>query len=326
MKKVFGRMAVPLLFLAFATPAKAQRLSSSVGDTFAHEIPSAPPATPLTICPASGALLWTSQDGVTIQKLKWYSALYAHWYRVQISATPDFASLLRDTAGISDTSVIISGLSNNATYYWCVCSGNTSASSGWSLTSSFTFKVLVSPDSVKLVSPRDSDVAISGTTSFVWNAVMAADVRYLLQVATDSAMEHVIVQDSSVTDTVFCTRMLPANYSYWWRVQAWNRMGWGPFSRTACFFSTSVNVAGRMAEQSPFWCNSSVSTLRYSLARQCPVAISWYNVQGRVVYSYVNAGQGPGAFSVSPELPIGEYCMVFKAGDFVKTAKAAWIK
>jgi hypothetical protein len=78
--------------------------------------------------------------------------------------------------------------------------------------------------------------------------------------------------------------------------------------------------AGR-TPPSRFECYGSSKTLRYTLPAQCRVSIKYYDIKGRLIYSFVNKYQGPGRYSQS--IPVyaiahGAYLRIFEAGTFVK--------
>ena len=78
-----------------------------------------PPATPITISPATGTV------NVPIPtSISWHSLPTATTYRLQISTTANFNNIIKDTTGISDTSISLSGLANSTQYYWCISALN----------------------------------------------------------------------------------------------------------------------------------------------------------------------------------------------------------
>ena len=91
--------------------------------------------------PASGTLQFTALAGTpgivqqvnplnnslgNIQpvKLKWTSSTGATSYRLQFGLDSTFASPVKDTIGLTDTTFNVSSLSNLTTYYWRVNAAN----------------------------------------------------------------------------------------------------------------------------------------------------------------------------------------------------------
>ena len=292
-------------------------------DSVSISIPSAPGA-PITLYPVSGAVISGTTSPPPSIKLAWNSVSTAVSYSVQVSTTPDFSSMVKDTAGITDTFFVLTGLANSTKYYWCVNAANAGGTSGWSITAFFTLAVATLPDSVILVSPVDTAKNTSEGTLFIWRTATPSATRYMLQIATDSSMGHVLVQDSTINDTLFITASLTVNQTYWWRVKAQNALGWGPYGRKAEFICISAGVLTEHAAPISFECRGFSRTVRYSLSEQCRVSVTYYDVKGRPVFSYVNKLQGPGRYSLTfPGFALGHgaYLCVFEAGTFVKKEK-----
>ena len=80
---------------------------------------------PMLILPGNNAA-----DVCTTQTFRWKKIVNAISYRLQIGSHGFFSSLFfKDTSGIKDTSLSVSGFSPNTTYYWCVSATNTSGTS-----------------------------------------------------------------------------------------------------------------------------------------------------------------------------------------------------
>ena len=116
-----------------ATNAVGTGLWSQVWSFTTIGLPSIPPA-PVLISPANSAY-----SVVVSPTVSWNASTGAASYRVQISATPDFAIPVFDQSGLTSTSTTVSPpLSNNTLYYWRVNATNTSGTSVWSPEWSFT--------------------------------------------------------------------------------------------------------------------------------------------------------------------------------------------
>ena len=95
--------------------------------------PPPPPVAPVLATPANGA------TGVaTNPTLTWNAPTGAASYRVQVSTSASFATMVVDQSGVTTTSLAISGLAANTEYFWHVNATNGEGTGAFSTTSSFT--------------------------------------------------------------------------------------------------------------------------------------------------------------------------------------------
>jgi hypothetical protein len=93
----------------------------------------ASPPIPVLNAPSDGA------TGVaTTLPLSWNISTGATSYRLQVSKTNDFATLVLDSVNITGTSVTVSGLQKLTTYFWRVNASNSAGTSPFSAIRSFT--------------------------------------------------------------------------------------------------------------------------------------------------------------------------------------------
>jgi subtilisin family serine protease len=91
------------------------------------------PAAPALVAPAQGA------TGRAIPvKLSWSAVSGAASYRIQVSQTLDFTTLVLNRAGVTKTSTSVSGLAAHTEYFWRVRATNASGSGPWSVKRHFT--------------------------------------------------------------------------------------------------------------------------------------------------------------------------------------------
>jgi alpha-tubulin suppressor-like RCC1 family protein len=143
--------------------------------------------------------------------LTWSSVTGAISYRVQISTSNTFTTLVSNTEETT-TSKSLSGLAYNTIYYWRVHSKNSTDSSEWSAVWSFNTN-LKAPS---LISPANTSTNISVNPKLTWGSFTGA-TSYIIQVSTsnifDSYTSNFMVSDTSATlDT------LPNGATYYWRV------------------------------------------------------------------------------------------------------------
>ena len=139
----------------------------------------ATPAQPVLFSPANIA------SGVSLTpKIIWKSSTGATSYTLQVSTTSDFANLVINQGGITDTSFAATGLSNNTQYYWrtnAVNAGGTSArSSIWSFTT-----IVAVPAIPVLSSPASGTIGNTVNPTLKWN-VSSGSVSYTLQISVSS--------------------------------------------------------------------------------------------------------------------------------------------
>jgi len=91
------------------------------------------------------------------------------------------------------------------------------------------------------VLPAPDATEQSLTLSLVWNQAISA-AWYRLQVATDSGFAAVIVDDSTLVDTVRQVGPLLPSTQYYWRVSGRNSAGSGPFSAVRRFRTLSPHT------------------------------------------------------------------------------------
>ena len=85
------------------------------------------------------------------------------------------------------------------------------------------------PDAPLLISPINNAIGQGINLSLVWNSVEFAST-YKVQLASDTSFTNIILDDSTLTDTVKAVTNLSPLTDYYWRVNAKNISGTGPFS------------------------------------------------------------------------------------------------
>jgi hypothetical protein len=71
----------------------------------------------------------------------WYESARALKYHLQVSTTPDFSNIVKNENSITGTSLVLSGLFYNTTYYWRINANGAGGASDWSENWSFTTSV-----------------------------------------------------------------------------------------------------------------------------------------------------------------------------------------
>lgn len=186
----------------------------------------APPPAPVLNSPANGA------TGVSVTPLlNWNDVpVGSVTYQVQLSTDPNFGSTLIDESGLTVSQYqvgpgILSGLSQ---YYWRVRATNAGGNGNWSIVWMFTTAV-GAPAAPILVSPLDSSVGVSRNPLLDWNNVPNA-TSYRVMVSIYPDFLSTVVNTTVTTSQYTVSTALAYNTKYYWRVNATNSSGTGPWS------------------------------------------------------------------------------------------------
>ena len=159
----------------------------------------------------------------TSPTLIWNRITGASSYRLEVNTNSDFdGTVISDNSLITDTIYVLTGLSNNTTFYWRIKANSYSlAKTKTSDIYSFTTKLAT----VTPTSPANKSTGISLAPILSWAAVPGAD-KYRLEVNTKMDFSGTIIYDQ---DTVSMTTKqiggLFDNITYYWRVTALNNNG-----------------------------------------------------------------------------------------------------
>ncbi|MCX6134195.1 MAG: fibronectin type III domain-containing protein [Ignavibacteriales bacterium] len=194
-------------------------------------IVAAPPAPTLSL-PANN-----SGDQPVNLTLGWNAAQGATNYRVQVSTSTNFASLVMDDPTVTGTSRSVGPLANNTQYYWRVSAANAGGTSQYSTVWSFT-TIVAAPPAPTLSLPLNNSVDQPLSLTLGWNAAQGA-TKYRVQLSTSTNFSSFVVDDPAVTGTSLQAGPLSNNTQYFWRVMASNVGGSSSYS-TVFSFTTIV--------------------------------------------------------------------------------------
>jgi murein DD-endopeptidase MepM/ murein hydrolase activator NlpD len=161
--------------------------------------------------------------------------------RLSVSSNPDTSPWLVNTSPGNSLSSYTYTFSSDRTYYWHMRTLNTYGMPGAWVTRSFNVQGKP-PGTPSLSVPVKNTLLNVYTPTLDWSDAADA-VQYNLQVATNSKFLPADVRDTQVTLSTYpFITPLPANATYYWRVQAINAHGvlgaWTAYS----YFRTSLNV------------------------------------------------------------------------------------
>jgi hypothetical protein len=205
-------------------------------------IVAAPPAPALAL-PSNAA------TGVsTSPTLSWSASSGSVSYRLQVSTSSDFSTVVVDQSSITGTSYAVSGLSNNMLYYWHVNATNAGGTSSYSGAWNFT-TIVTAPAAPALASPTNAATGVLTNPTLSWSASTGA-ASYRLQISIASDFSTPVVDQSNITSTTYAVSGLSNNTLYYWRINATNAGGTSSYSN-AWSFTTIVAAPAAPALASP---------------------------------------------------------------------------
>lgn len=166
----------------------------------------------------------------------WEDIQLAESYRIEVSDTSDFSNLIISQDGITDNTININFNSWNKTYYWRVYAIYNGGTEGKSL--EFLFRTKKAP--VTLVQIPNAATCIDTAAIFKWNKSDAE--FYIMQIATDSNFDNIIIVRNSIYDTTFKTQLTEFNTKYYWRVASQKGMCITDWSDVWSFTTLPVTV------------------------------------------------------------------------------------
>jgi hypothetical protein len=290
------------------------------------------PAVPLLVSPSSGTAAVS-----TSPTLRWHAAGGATSYWLEISIDSAFSTTAVNQSGIRDTSVSVSGLLNDTTYYWRVRALNAGGTSAYSAVWSFrtVAAALATPTHVF---PPNRATEISTNPTLKWNAFVGA-TSYRLQVATDSTFSATIIDRNAISDTSYQVSALLSSTMYYWHVKATYTGGTTAFSTAWSFGTAGPTSVERTTSREPTEYElaqnypnpfNPTTTLQFDLPEPAVVTMRVYNTLGQEVASLLDhMPYEPGKHAIkfdASRLSSGVYIYQLIAGRFVDTKKMLLLK
>ena len=176
------------------------------------------PAVPVLVLPTNGSttelnnptLTWNSVQGATI-------------YNLQLALDNQFTNLVINQSGLTDTTYNVSGLTNGTQYYWRVNAGNTSGTSTWSDSWTFTTTIPIPPIPT-LSQPTNNSLNTTSDLTFSWIQSQGA-VSYDLQIANNEQFTNLVLNQTGIATVSQSVTNLAKGVKYYWRVRAINSSG-----------------------------------------------------------------------------------------------------
>lgn len=246
-----------------ANSAGASAFSAPFDFTVASAVVVTAPAAPVLVSPANHSI---GVDPNAI--LSWGAVTGATSYRLQVSNSSTFATLLVDNPGLTGTSLAMAGLTANAVFYWRVCAANSAGEGAFSAVFDFTVAG-VPPVAPVLVSPANLATGVAANPTLSWAASTGA-TSYNLQVSTSATFATTVVNAIGVAGTSQALSGLQTNTTYYWRVSASNAIGTSAWSQTSLFTTlppdpcaSLTGLGGTVLKQSSGFVSFRVGRLRY---------------------------------------------------------------
>ncbi|MBI3110892.1 MAG: T9SS type A sorting domain-containing protein [Ignavibacteriales bacterium] len=187
------------------------------------------------------------------------------------------------------------------------------------------------------LSPTNGAVNQQLAVTLTWNQITGADT-YRLQVASDSSMAQIFVDDSTLTLPAYELEALSLGTTYFWRVGAKNLGGMSDFSppfsfstiRTVSVERTTEGIPAEfsLGQNYPNPFNPS-TTIRYALPVQARVRLDIFDVLGRRLVTLVDEEQYPAWHQAqwnAGGVASGIYYYRLQASGFIETKKLILLK
>ncbi|MBK0403045.1 T9SS type A sorting domain-containing protein [Adhaeribacter sp. BT258] len=203
------------------------------------------PAAPTLNLPATAA------TGIALPAaLSWNAVLNAATYRVQVATSSGFGTIVSDVSNITTLNSAVSGLNYSTQYFWRVRAVNSSGSSSWSSSRSFTTMPIPMPVAPVLVAPASSATGISNPPTLSWNTGDYAE-SYQLQVATAADFLTPVSDIANITTLSSSVSGLNWVTQYYWRVRSVNASGVSSWSEVRSFTTMPIPIPVAPALSSP---------------------------------------------------------------------------
>jgi uncharacterized lipoprotein YddW (UPF0748 family) len=261
------------------------------------------PSSPLLAYPADGAV-----DQPDTILLGWNYAAQSSEYILQIANDFNFSQVVYEQLGLTDTTLVVTGIGGQQTFYWRVQSANPAGTSSFADTRSFTTGFPIEP---QLHYPTDVTADIPINFTFNWGSTPLTDSYHLqLSKGADFLPGAVVIDTAGLIDTNLISPTLENNRFYFWRVRSKNALGNSLWSDTFTFKTEILTLVTddknipsefRLFQNypNPFNPNTKIS---FSIPKSGFTTLKIYDLLGREIETLV-----------ATELSAGNYTIDFNA-------------
>ncbi len=194
------------------------------------------PGTPVLTSPTNGA----TGRSTTALTLNWATAAGASTYTVQVSQSSAFLTTVISSSNIGSSSLSVTGLAINTTYFWRVDATGAGGTGSWSGAWSFT-TVNAVPASPTLTLPTNGAINQPVALNLSWGGLASAST-YGVQVSTASTFYSLFSTRSGITGTSVADTFLNAT-TYYWEANATNPIGTSIWSGIWSFTTGQMTTA-----------------------------------------------------------------------------------
>ncbi|HEX2958462.1 MAG TPA: fibronectin type III domain-containing protein, partial [Chitinispirillaceae bacterium] len=228
------------------------------------------PGTPEPVSPSNN-----STNLATSVSLTWKKTPITSAYSLQVATDDAFTSLIKDTTGIVDTTIILTSLNNSTTYFWRLKALNNGGASSWSVVERFS-TIIAAPGVPELSSPQNNSTNVPVAHALTWNKCLSA-ATYSIQLSKDNAFSTIVLDSAGIADTTMRFASLSNSTDYFWHVKALNDGGSSGWSVPAKF-TTIIAAPATPVVQLPSGGTTNVS-INTSLSWNSSPSSTGYSVQ-----------------------------------------------
>ena len=264
---------------------------------------------------------------------QWNKASDTEEYYIQLSNNVTFTNnAMIDST--TDTVKTITGLLKSKLYFWRVQIKGAAGLGQWSDVWQITTAGPVPAKPELIAAIEDSSQYGYLGYKFSWNKLEYAG-QYLLQISNDSTFVQ-INSSTSTSDTVKNLFGFLEGTEYFWRLQASNVIGSGPWSDVSRFYASvsSVKEKGGLPKEfslsqnypNPF---NPTTKIEFALPQRAQTRIIVYDVLGREIETLLNRELESGYYESNfnaINLHSGVYFYRIQSGNFIQTKKMILMK
>jgi photosystem II stability/assembly factor-like uncharacterized protein len=289
--------------------------------------------------PPAPMLIYPSNGAINIQltpTFDWSDVSSAIYYLFQIS-TDSLFNIIIDSASLTSSqySIVSGKLNSGILYYWRVKAFNNNGSGPWTIVWKFTTASV--PTAPNLVYPTNGMIGVSPTPTLNWDTLINANY-FKMQISTVS--NFAIITDSAtvnISQYSVPAGKLQLNYTYFWRVNASNSMGTGPWSSTWQFTVSTVglNIIGNeIPDKFRLYSNypnpfNPATKIKFDLPKKSFTSLIVYDALGRAVETLVNTELKEGTYEYTwnaTKYNSGVYFIRIVSDKYIETRKMLLIK
>ena len=273
----------------------------------------------------------------TTPTLTWDDTFGATSYGIQISTDTALRTIVMDTSGVLITSVQVPAgrLLPGNTYYWRIRGNNNIGYGPWSFYRHFTLTPV--PPAPNLFSPLNGSTGVSLTPLLDWASVQTAS-SYKVQLSVDSIFSSPILDSSVSVDSILVpSNILVNNTRYYWRINATNIIGTGPWSTIWHFNTLLVGTGNNYTEipkefklytnyPNPF---NPTTIIKFDIPKEIHVKIVIYDIQGKTIQTLLESKVNAGKYEIEwngTNYPSGVYFYKMETGEYTSVKKMVLLK